>query len=43
MFLEAWKRTNASLAHRWDVTDFEEEEVNEIENFNYISVNDILY
>ncbi|KAK3105042.1 hypothetical protein FSP39_015898 [Pinctada imbricata] len=25
-FLEYWKRKNASLAHHWDVTDFEEEE-----------------
>ena len=26
-FLEYWKRKNASLAHHWDVLDFEEEEV----------------
>lgn len=25
-FLEYWKRKNASLAHHWDVTDYEEEE-----------------
>lgn len=26
-FLEYWKRKNASLAHHWDVLDFEDEEV----------------
>ena len=26
LFQEAWKRKNATLAHTWDVTDFEEEE-----------------
>lgn len=26
-FLESWKRTEASLAHRWDVADYEDEEV----------------
>ena len=26
-FLEYWKRKNASLAHHWDVSDYEEEEV----------------
>ena len=25
-FLEYWKRKNASLAHHWDVVDYEEEE-----------------
>ena len=27
-FLEYWKRKNASLAHHWDVVNYEEEEVN---------------
>ena len=26
-FLEYWKRKNASLAHHWDCSEFEEEEV----------------
>lgn len=26
VFLESWKRKNASLAHHWDVLDYEEEE-----------------
>ena len=26
-FLEYWKRKQASLAHHWDVMDFEEDEV----------------
>ena len=26
LFLENWKRTRADLAHRWDCTDFQEEE-----------------
>lgn len=27
LFLEFWKRTNASLAHRWDCSEFEDIEV----------------
>ena len=28
-FLEYWKRKNATLAHHWDCTDFQEEEASE--------------